>query len=266
MGLWLSCALLFIWSICMPSPVSAEEGVSYVPDIEGVTDGEILASMKDISNTFALQGKPPANINLLRMRADRDRELFIQLLRALGHYAALVEVEADSAVQPVKITFRVDTGPAYVLESAEFRLAEGAEVKPAPMPRPDEVGLALGDPFQTKTLLNAEKELVHRLGTKGFPFSRIAERKVVVDHKTASVTLNLSIDPGAEVVFGPSVITGLESTDEKFLRRNIPWREGEAFNVALLGDLQKKLWRRRELQDRRRAWSQHFMGASESLS
>jgi translocation and assembly module TamA len=225
----------------MPSPVSAEEGVSYVPDIEGVTDGEILASMKDISNTFALQGKPPANINLLRMRADRDRELFIQLLRALGHYAARVEVEADSAVQPVKITFRVDTGPAYVLESTEFRLAEGTGVKSLPMPTPDEVGLVLGDPFQTKTLLNAEKELVHRLGTKGFPFSRIAERKVVVDHKTASVTLNLWIDPGAEVVFGPSVITGLESTDEKFLRRNIPWREGEAFNVALLGDFQKKL-------------------------
>jgi translocation and assembly module TamA len=225
----------------MPNPVSAEEGVSYVPDIEGVTDGEILASMKDISNTFALQGKPPANINLLRMRADRDRELFTQLLRALSHYAARVEVEADSAVQPVKITFRVDTGPAYVLESTEFRLAEGTGVKSPPVPTPDEVGLVLGNPFQTKTLLNAEKELVHRLGTKGFPFSRIAERKVVVDHKTASVTLNLWIDPGAEVVFGPSVITGLESTDEKFLRRNIPWREGEAFNVALLGDLQKKL-------------------------
>ena len=241
MGLWLACALLFIWSFSGPSPVLAEEGVSYVPSIEGVTDGEILASMKDISNTFALQGKPPANINLLRMRADRDRDLFIQLLRALGHYAARVEVEADSAVQPVKITFRVDTGPAYVLESAEFRLAEGTGVKPPPMPSPDEVGLVLGDPFQTKTLLNAEKEIVHQLGKRGFPFSRIAERKVVVDHKTASVTLNLWIDPGAEVVFGPSVITGLESVDEKFLRRNIPWREGEAFNVALLEDLQKKL-------------------------
>ena len=219
----------------------AEEGVSYVPSIEGVTDGEILASMKDISNTFALQGKPPANINLLRIRTDRDRDLFIQLLRALGHYAARVEVEADSSGQPVKITFRVDTGPAYVLESADIRLTEGTGVKPPPMPTPAEVGLVLGGPFQTKTLLNAEKETVHQLGKRGFPFSRIAERRVVVDHSTATVTLNLWIDPGAEVVFGPSVITGLESTDEKFLRRNIPWREGEAFNVVLLEDLQKKL-------------------------
>ena len=241
MGLWPAYALLFAWCIAVPSAVSAEEGVSYVPSIEGVADGEILTSMKDISNTFALQGKPPANLNLLRMRAERDRDLFVQLLRALGHYAARVELEAYSAVQPVRITFRVDPGVAYVLDSADIRLSEGTAVKPSPMPTPDEVGLFHGDPFQTKTLLNAEKEIVRQLGKRGFPFSRIAERKVVVDHRTESVTLNLWIDPGAEVVFGPSVITGVESVDEKFLRRNIPWREGEAFNVALLEDLQRNL-------------------------
>ena len=241
MELWLTFALLFAWYFSAPGAVLAEEGVSYVPSIEGVADGEILASMKDISNTFALQGKPPANINLLRMRADRDRDLFVQLLRALGHYAARVEVEADSTVQPVKIAFRVDPGVAYVLDSADIRLAEGTGVKHPPMLSPDEVGLVHGDPFRTKTLLNAEKEIVHQLGKRGFPFSRIAERKVVVDHRTASVNLNLWIDPGAEVVFGPSVITGLESVDEKFFRRNIPWQEGEAFNVALLEDLQKTL-------------------------
>jgi translocation and assembly module TamA len=241
MGLWLAYALLLGLCLSLPRLVFAEDGVSYVPTIEGVADEEILTSMKDISDTFALQEKPPASVALLRLRAERDRDLFVQLLRARGHYAARVEVEVDSTIQPVKIAFRVDPGLPYVLDSVDIRLVEGTRGKPSPMPTPEEVGLVHGGPFQTKTLLDAEKEIVHQLGKRGSPFAKIAERKVVVDHRTQTVTLTIWIDPGVEVVFGPSFITGLESVDEKFLRRNIPWQEGEIFNVDLLEDLQKRL-------------------------
>ena len=241
MGLWLACALLLARCIAAPIAALAEEGVSYVPHIEGVADEELLISMKDVSNTFSLQDKPPGTIALLRLRAEGDRSLFVQLLRGRGHYAARVEVEVDSAAQPVKITFRVNPGPVYVLDSVGIRVAEGTTLKPVPMPTPGEVGLVLGGPFQTKTLLDAEKEILHQLGKRGFPFAKIAERRVVVDHGTQSVTLTIWVDPQAKVVFGPSVITGLESVDETFVRLHIPWREGQIFNVDLLEDLRKKL-------------------------
>ncbi len=237
----LACALLLAWCLSLPRLAFAEDGVSYVPTIEGVADEEILSSMKDISDTFALQEKPPADIAFLRRRAEHDKELFLRLLRARGHYAARVEVEADSAAQPVRITFRVDPGPPYLLDSVDIRLAEETGDKPFPMPAPDKVGLVCDEPFQTKTLLNAEKQILRQLGARGFPFSKIAERNVLVDHRTESVSVTLWICPGAEVFFGPTSITGLDSVDEKFVRRRLPWKEGEIFNRGLLENLQRDL-------------------------
>jgi translocation and assembly module TamA len=69
----------------------------------------------------------------------------------------------------------------------------------------------------------------------------VQERQIVVDHGTKLVAVRFLIDPGSQVRFGATRFEGLESVKENFLRRKIPWQEGDRFNADLLADLQKRL-------------------------
>ena len=235
--LWLMALTLLFLS----PPVFAGSEKPYEVTFEGVPESNILKEMKALSDTVALKNELPASLNLLQKRIDRDNHKFLKLLKAKGYYGAEVKGEIDAKAEPLRITFRVHAGPAYVLESVDFQIASETGKQSTHLPEPGEIGLVLDSPFNAKAVIDAQKALLRRLANQGFPFPKVQERKIVVNHVTQSVAVTFSIDPGPQARFGATGFQGLESVEEDYVRRKIPWQEGDPFRADLLADLQKRL-------------------------
>ncbi len=167
--------LLPLWTM------AAELTIPYDVAIKGVEDGKLLKAMEDASDAVSLKDRPPASLALLRNRVEKDKERFIEMLRSVGYYEARVETEMDTESKPVQVVFQITTGPAYVLKSFDVKLSQprGPE-----LPGADRLGLSLGAGFKAEVFLAAEKNLLEILGTKGFPFAKILDRKIIVNHET----------------------------------------------------------------------------------
>jgi translocation and assembly module TamA len=235
-------SLIFTGILLLPAwAAAADVTIPYEVNIKGVEDRELLNGMEDIADTIGLKDNPPASVALLRRRAERDKEQFMRLLRAMGYYGGRVEFDVDTVRRPARVVFEVDPGPAYLLNSFDLNLGGPSELKTGDLPTPDRLGLGVGAPFKAEAFLSAEKKLLENLEMRGFPFAKISERKVIVDHEARAVTAALLIEPGSAAQFGRVEVTGLESTSETIVRRKIPWKEGDRYNADLLALLHKDL-------------------------
>jgi len=226
----------------IPPLYGADIGLPYEVSFEGVIDGRLLSAMKDISDTLALKQSSPATMGLLKRRIDRDTQRFLQFLKAEGYYGAEVRADLDSKAEPLRIIFRVDTGPPYILKTVDFQFGVGGDEVPEPgMPDAKQIGLGVGKPFKARAVVDAQKEILRGLKGKGFPFPKVEEPRVIVDHAIQSVSVTYQIDPGPQAKFGPTELTGIGSVDEAYVRRKIPWKEDDLFDADLFEELRRRI-------------------------
>ena len=149
--------------------------------------------------------------------------------------------QIDTKSEPIQVAFRIDPGPPYLLKSVDIEISgEGAE-RVVKLPEPRDLGLILGKPAKSKPILDAGKMIIHWFKKRGFPFPQIAERKVVVDHAAQAVSVTFRVIPSSLAQFGSTEIAGLESVDEAFVHKKIPWKQGDRFNADPLKDVEKRL-------------------------
>lgn len=219
----------------------AENGFSYRVKIEGVPDGKIRKLMEDLSNTISSKKTPPLSLGLLRKRAERDIPQFLKVLKSRGYYSAKVEIDIKADDKPVQVIFLIDPGPPFLLEPVHVQVVGENEYQRVRLPAPQTMGLLSGNPAKSKSIVDGENRLITSLKNQGYPFPRIEERKVIVNHATKSVSVIFRIDPGPMAFFGSTEINGLQSIDEIFIRRKTPWKEGNRFNADLLAVMRNRL-------------------------
>jgi translocation and assembly module TamA len=212
-----------------------ESPLSYQVQIEGISSHDLLEEITKVSTCVALRDKPPASLALLRRRVDEDISLFSQWLRAHGYFGSHTEATLDETAKPLKIIFKVDTGPPFLLKSVDIQVA-GKREKAMP-----DLGLVPGTPFDAAAVVRSQKQLVREFRKKGFPFAKVADPRVIVDHANDSVAVTFFVTPGPLAQFGPTRISGLATVEKRVVRDTVPWHEGEQFNGDLIEAGQKKL-------------------------
>jgi translocation and assembly module TamA len=87
----------------------------------------------------------------------------------------------------------------------------GPDGQPLSIPR-DEHKLPLkpGDPARTAPVVATETALVGAFGDSGYPFAKVADRRVEIDKDAHTMDVTYTLDPGAVMRFGPLAIGGLE--------------------------------------------------------
>jgi len=228
--------LVAAWLGWMPPCAHSEETLSsYQVRIKGISSQDLLKELTKLSNSVALQDRAPASLDLLRKRVDEDISLFSQWLRAQGYFGSQIEATLDETTKPLTVLFKVDTGVPFTLKSVDVQIVTRMETTVPDMK------LALGTPFNAATLVQSQNQLVREFTKKGFPFAKVADRKIIVDHEDHSVAVTLFVNPGPPVQFASTRISGLVSVEEEVVRNTLPWKEGEVFNADLLDAGQKKL-------------------------
>ncbi len=222
-------------------PTFAASPIAYRVQIEGVRDKELRELLQAVSHLVADEERPPGSLNMLRKRAANDLPNLRKALRAMGYYDSRITFKIEPQMRPVRVIVQVEPGDPFLLASVKLRIRGHDPSLRSRLPSWDTLGLSLHAPLKSRTVLDAEKELVKAARHHGHPFARMADRKVVVDFKTRTATVTLVLDPGPRASFGQTTFTGLKSVKESFLRRRLPWHPGQPFDANLLDEVRKKL-------------------------
>jgi translocation and assembly module TamA len=237
----LSIGFFILIGFLRPHPLLANQRLSYIISIEGISDRALLKLLEAVSETVSLRERPPVSLSLLQRRINQDIPILQKVLRSQGYYGARITSKVNSDVQPIQVVFNVDTGLPYILESVDIHVIGDDTEKSINFPNILDIGLTLKGPGKSKPILDAKHAIVRWYQKQGFPFPQVDDPKVVVDHKKRTVTVAFGVQPGLKAEFGDTEFSGLESVNEAYVRTKIPWKEGDPFNAELLRMLEERL-------------------------
>jgi translocation and assembly module TamA len=211
--------------------------VKYKAAIKGVGRGAVEKSIKESALTFRLEKRPPATLGQLRRRVDKDLPLIEQILESQGYYDRTVAAEINTAEHPHRVLFTVDSGEQYRYRTIELRFKGPGDASF----RKIVSRIRSGQRAVAENLFAEQERILVRLQQSGYPFPSLVKRTVTLDRSERRVDVLLEFDPGASAIFGDFVVEGLESVNEQYMQRQIPWSSGEKYDVTILEDFEKKL-------------------------
>jgi translocation and assembly module TamA len=218
--------------------------IPYHVDIIGLKDEAALKSLFDASDLVVFQDRPPASLNGLRYRVSSDIPSLLRVLRAYGYYDANISSDVQLAGDKAQVSLFIHPGPQYQIASYEvYRLpcTELAVIPPCGPLTPQKLGVEIGMPAISTTIVNAELNLLAELSRCGYPLASVEKRRVEVDMADKTVHAASCIEEGPYSKFGPVSIFGLNTVKPRYVMRRIAWEEGQAYNSDVVEETQKRL-------------------------
>lgn len=247
-----ACKLLCVWLLGLfmvwdAARAQAPEGpaVPYDVFLEGLPSKALEDQFKAASQLIRLENSPPASVLGLRRRLRADERRMDEILKSNGYYGARIVsslTRPDDDLTPgTETTTKIDVrpGPQYVFSVA------GVELTPAlnaPVLGFDaEFRTLEGSPAFASSAIAAERAAVAALANAGYPFARALPRRAEVNHARTAIVLTLRIDPGQYRTFGEVDFAGLDTVEEAYPERLVPWTPETPFSRSTLNDYRQTL-------------------------
>ena len=211
--------------------------MEYKARVKGAADGAVEKAVKESTLTFKLEDRPPATIGQLRRRVDGDLPRIGTILESRGYHDAVVSAEIDTERDPARVTFKIEPGEQYRFHRIELRFSgpeDPALGKIKPM-------LRKGSRAVAAQVFEEQQRILALMQRRGYPFPMLGKRTVTLDRENHKVDLLLVFDPGALSVYGGFEVEGLESVNQKYIRRQLPWKPGDPYDAKQLDDFENKL-------------------------
>jgi translocation and assembly module TamA len=170
--------------------------------LDGIADTTFRQRFDELSLLHQGEDKA-ANLAQINRRIVEDRELLDRLLRAKGYYAARVRGNVAAPAlgsDRLAVTFIITPGTRYLLSSVDVTgLAETGEreakLRAAFPPK-------AGDPVDADAIIAGQAQLETALAENGFPFAKVDEPEVRIDHEERKGDLDVIVAPGGYRRFG----------------------------------------------------------------
>ena len=206
--------------------------------LDGIAS-DVLRQRFDAASSLDQHAKQPANAAQLDRRAREDAELLRSLLRAQGYYDARVTTRIEGGAKPL-VVLEARPGTLYRFTGVTLAGVEAAGDK-APALR-EAFGVKADDPVDADRIVAGETALGVAIGREGFPFARVGQPAIVVDHATGTATLALDVQPGGARRFGRIVAApGNRVFGPRHIGEIARWRPGDPYDAASLDDLKRAL-------------------------
>lgn len=166
---------------------------------------DFLERFEDLSTVEELDDD--GNVARLAAQSRADEDLLNRMLRVYGYYDALVfrsvgsiEPGQETADQRPTVRFDIIPGSQYRFGAIDLgRLAEaGADYA---MLR-EVFEIQPGDPLMSDKIVEERYDLDLAIGESGYPFARIEEPELLIDHDRIEGDLTMPVTPGGKYRFG----------------------------------------------------------------
>jgi outer membrane protein insertion porin family len=189
---------------------------------------------------------PGTNWGLRRRFVDleavgRDVSRLTALYRQSGYFGTLVIPEVEELApgeEPVRLVYRVERGPAIVVDTV---IVEGTEGIADPDSLAATLRLQPGDMFELPELLASSEEIVELLRTEGHAYAEVL-RNYTVNVERQLATVWLVAIPGPRVTVDALVLQGHDVLDERTIRRQLTIREEDLLRLTRARESQRNLY------------------------
>ncbi len=236
-----------------PAPTIGEEAAGFADSgeerrygvtltgLDGVADDQFTTRFNELSVLKQGEGKA-ANLAQINRRIKEDGVLLDRLLRAKGYYAA--RVRGSVAAPPagsdrLAVGFDIVPGRLYLLKSVELEGLEGTGDRQPALRAAFPV--AVGDPVDADRILAAQGTLAAALGENGFPFAKVDEPEVRIDHEERKGELDIVVTPGGFRSFGRIVMANEDLFSARHVQRIARFDPGDVYMASDVEDLRRAL-------------------------
>lgn len=211
--------------------------------IEGleVADRETIVERFNATSVLEAGDNKPANVAQIDRRAREDSTLMSDLLRAEGYYDGTVETSVDSSQGDTLIVkLIVEPGPLYRFSDVRVTGLEGTGDKAGELR--EVFAVFPEDAVDADDVLLGQANLSTELKRQGYPFSKVNDPDVVIDHDTRLGTLDMAVETGGQRNFGQILLTGNKLPfDAKHVSRIARFKPGEIYDQEMVDDLRRAL-------------------------
>lgn len=237
-------ALLAVGGYCVSvRAVLALDRLDFI--IPNATDA-IAKAVRDASlvNSMQADGQTAPQDLLAAARADYGR--ILAALYGFGHYSGVIQILVDgreaSAIPPLEtpasissIVIRVDPGPGFRFDRTRIEpLAPGTALPKA---------FRAGAPAESNLIGEAVDAALLAWRNVGHAKAGVSDQRVVADHATALLAVDLELSPGPRLRFGDLSVDGEVRMREGRVRKIAGLPEGEVFSETELRRAEERLRR-----------------------
>jgi translocation and assembly module TamA len=235
----LSWVIFLAWFFVFPLPSHGED-ISYQVNFKGIENDDVQKALEASSNLVLLKEKPLSSSSSLILRARDDEKRLPQVLKSFGYFAGKTQIEIEKQsvksilpsglrdMESIEVVINIDSGPVYKIGKIQIAGIDQLNLENF------QVELKTGDPALGQSVLNAGSEISSRIKLAGYPFVRMAKRKLRVNHLKKTMDVFFEIDPGPMASLGEVSISGLDEVNEEFILKRVPWVPGDDYDPRIL--------------------------------
>ncbi|UVO54333.1 autotransporter assembly complex family protein [Sphingomonas sp. SUN039] len=218
-----------------------DETPRYSVQLLGVDDIPKARERFDSLSVLRQNDGKPANVAQIDRRARDDAELLDAIMRSEGYYDATITTDIVPATDGGRVTVKltVTPGEQFKFTDVEVKGVDATGQKPA---LETAFGVAPAKPVVAEDVIAGQAALLEKLGRTGYPFAKVGEPSVVVDHETRGATLDLNVDPGGKRNFGAIRYDGGKPPfNAKHAEVIARWDPGDLYDSYLVDDFRRAL-------------------------
>ncbi|KQM61533.1 MULTISPECIES: autotransporter assembly complex protein TamA [unclassified Sphingomonas] len=209
-----------------------------ITGIDSINNDLFRQRFNELSTLRAKEGEP-SNAAQIDRRAREDARLLDDLLRNEGYFDARITTSVRPEGDRLIVYLEVEPGQLYRFAQVRTPGIAAAGDK-APDLR-DAFGLKPETPVQGDTVVAAQEKLETTIGREGFPFAKVGEPQITVDHATRTATIEVDVQPGGERRFGTIVARANRIFDGDHAQDIARFKPGDTYDSALVDDLRRAI-------------------------
>lgn len=209
--------------------------------IESIADSRFTQRFNELSVLRLSEGKA-ANLAQINRRVKEDSELLDRLLRAEGYYAGRVRGGVSAPLpgsDKLAVAFDITPGQQYLLASVDLLGLTETGAQEAKMRSAFPV--KAGDPVDADHILAGRDALAGALSEAGFPFAKVDEPEVRIDHEERTGDLDIIVNPGGYRTFGRILLDNDALFSARHIQRIARFQPGDPYMASDVEDLRRAI-------------------------
>lgn len=185
--------------------------------------------------------RQPANIAQIRRRGRADASLLDELLRVRGYYDSRTGLDFRPGGQPGQIEVLLVANPGRIYQLDQVNLDGLAMDDPREAALRAQFGVKVGDPADTDRIKAATDALREGLLNDGYPFAKVREPVLVINHEERTAVVNLTANPGDFRRIGRIIVNSDAPFDARHVAVISRFSPGDPFRQSDITDLDRAL-------------------------
>jgi translocation and assembly module TamA len=222
-----------------PVRTAGDQRYNYrITGIDGIGGTLFRQRFNDLSTLRANEGEP-ANAAQIDRRAREDARTLDELLRNEGYFDARI----TTSVRPEggKLIVFLDVEPGQLYRFAQVRTPGIAAAGDKAPELREAFSIQPQSPVQGDSIVTAQEKLTQRIGREGFPFAKVDDPEITVDHATRTATIDVPVTPGGERRFGQIVARPNRVFDGHHAQEIARFKPGETYDSTMVEDLRRAI-------------------------